>query len=113
MKRLVIVADHSFVVHAIRLALRQTAGFQVVGFIDALRRYGLVRGVILASTSTGSRSNDWSTSARTGVAPANTIAEIEATNVNPGTITSSPEPTPRPSSAIHSAADPPTLSPSP
>jgi len=34
MKRLVIVADHSFVVHAIRLALRQTAGFQVVGFID-------------------------------------------------------------------------------
>jgi DNA-binding NarL/FixJ family response regulator len=34
MKRLVIVADHSFVVQAIRLALRQTAGFQVVGFID-------------------------------------------------------------------------------
>jgi len=34
MKRLLIVADHSFVVQAIRLALRQTAGFQVVGFID-------------------------------------------------------------------------------
>ncbi len=34
MKRLMIVADHSFVVHAIRLALRQTAGFQVVGFFD-------------------------------------------------------------------------------
>jgi DNA-binding NarL/FixJ family response regulator len=34
MKRLVIVADHSLVVHSIRLALRQTAGFQVVGFID-------------------------------------------------------------------------------
>ena len=34
MKRLLIVADHSLVVHAIRLALRQTAGFQVVGFID-------------------------------------------------------------------------------
>jgi DNA-binding NarL/FixJ family response regulator len=34
MKRLVIIADHSFVVQAIRLALRQTAGFQVVGFID-------------------------------------------------------------------------------
>ena len=34
MKRLLIVADHSFVVHAIRLALRQTAGFQVVGFVD-------------------------------------------------------------------------------
>jgi DNA-binding NarL/FixJ family response regulator len=34
MKRLLIVADHSLVVHAIRLALRQTAGFQVVGFLD-------------------------------------------------------------------------------
>lgn len=34
MKRLMIVADNSFVVQAIRLALRQTAGFQVVGFID-------------------------------------------------------------------------------
>jgi DNA-binding NarL/FixJ family response regulator len=34
MKRLMIVADHSFVLQAIRLALRQTAGFQVVGFFD-------------------------------------------------------------------------------
>jgi DNA-binding NarL/FixJ family response regulator len=34
MKRLMIVADHSFVIQAIRLALRQTAGFQVVGFFD-------------------------------------------------------------------------------
>ena len=34
MKRLMIVADHSLVVQAIRLALRQTAGFQVVGFVD-------------------------------------------------------------------------------
>jgi DNA-binding NarL/FixJ family response regulator len=34
MKRLLIIADHSFVVQAIRLALRQTAGFQVVGFVD-------------------------------------------------------------------------------
>jgi DNA-binding NarL/FixJ family response regulator len=34
MKRLMIVADHSFVVQAIRLALRQTAGFNVVGFFD-------------------------------------------------------------------------------
>jgi DNA-binding NarL/FixJ family response regulator len=33
-KRLVIVADHSLVVEAIRLALRQTAGFQIVGYID-------------------------------------------------------------------------------
>ena len=34
MKRLLIIADHSFVVQSIRLALRQTAGFQVVGFVD-------------------------------------------------------------------------------
>src|SRR4051794_6861465 len=34
MKRLLIVADHTLVVQAIRLALRQTAGFQVVGFVD-------------------------------------------------------------------------------
>lgn len=34
MKRLMIVADHSLAVHAIRLALRQTAGFRVVGFFD-------------------------------------------------------------------------------
>lgn len=34
MKRLVIVADHTIVLNAIRLALRQTAGFQVVGVID-------------------------------------------------------------------------------
>jgi DNA-binding NarL/FixJ family response regulator len=34
MKRLMIVADHSFVVQSIRLALRQTAGFQVVGCFD-------------------------------------------------------------------------------
>jgi DNA-binding NarL/FixJ family response regulator len=34
MKRLLIVADHSLVAHSIRLALKQTAGFQVVGVID-------------------------------------------------------------------------------
>jgi DNA-binding NarL/FixJ family response regulator len=34
MTRLLIIADHSFVVQAIRLALRQTAGFRVVGFVD-------------------------------------------------------------------------------
>jgi DNA-binding NarL/FixJ family response regulator len=34
MKRLLIVADHSLVAHAIRLALKQTAGFQVAGVID-------------------------------------------------------------------------------
>jgi DNA-binding NarL/FixJ family response regulator len=34
MNRLLIVADHSLVAHAIRLALKQTAGFQVIGVID-------------------------------------------------------------------------------
>jgi len=34
MKRLLIVADHSLVAHSIRLALKQTVGFQVVGVID-------------------------------------------------------------------------------
>ncbi len=34
MKRLLIVADQSLVVHSIRLALRQSAGLHVVGFVD-------------------------------------------------------------------------------
>ena len=34
MKRLIIVADHSLVAHSIRLALKQTSGFRVVGVID-------------------------------------------------------------------------------
>ena len=34
MKRLLIVADHSLVAHSIRLALKQTAGFQVIGVVD-------------------------------------------------------------------------------
>lgn len=34
MKRLLIVADHSLVAHSIALALKQTAGFRVVGVID-------------------------------------------------------------------------------
>ena len=34
MKRLIIVADHSQVAHSIRLALKQTTGFSVVGVID-------------------------------------------------------------------------------
>ena len=34
MKRLIIVADHSLVAHSIRLALKQTAGFRIVGVID-------------------------------------------------------------------------------
>ena len=37
MQRLLIVADNSFAAQSIRLALRQTAGFQVVGLIDATR----------------------------------------------------------------------------
>jgi DNA-binding NarL/FixJ family response regulator len=34
MKRLLIVADHSLVAHSIRLALKQTVGFQVAGAVD-------------------------------------------------------------------------------
>jgi DNA-binding NarL/FixJ family response regulator len=34
MKRLIIIADHSLVAHSIRLALKQTTGFTVVGVID-------------------------------------------------------------------------------
>jgi DNA-binding NarL/FixJ family response regulator len=37
MKRLLVIADHPFIVQRIRLALRQTAGFQVLGFIDGRR----------------------------------------------------------------------------
>jgi DNA-binding NarL/FixJ family response regulator len=33
-KRLLIIADNSFAAQSIRLALRQTSGFQVVGFVD-------------------------------------------------------------------------------
>jgi DNA-binding NarL/FixJ family response regulator len=32
--RLMIVADNSFAAQSVRLALRQTAGFQVIGFVD-------------------------------------------------------------------------------
>ncbi|MDP8967007.1 MAG: response regulator transcription factor, partial [Actinomycetota bacterium] len=34
MKRVLIVADHSLVAHSIRLALKQTAGFQVAAVVD-------------------------------------------------------------------------------
>lgn len=34
MKRLMIVADHMLVAQTIRLALRQTAGFEVIGFLN-------------------------------------------------------------------------------
>jgi DNA-binding NarL/FixJ family response regulator len=37
MKRVLIMADHTLVVHAIRMALRQTAGFEIVGFVDGRR----------------------------------------------------------------------------
>ena len=40
MMRLVIVADNSFAAQSVRLALRQTAGFQVVGFIDGTAPIG-------------------------------------------------------------------------
>jgi DNA-binding NarL/FixJ family response regulator len=34
MRRLLIIADHSLIVHSIRLALKQTVGFDVVGYAD-------------------------------------------------------------------------------
>jgi DNA-binding NarL/FixJ family response regulator len=37
MKRLLLMADHPLIVQAIRLALRQTVGFQVVGYVDGRR----------------------------------------------------------------------------
>lgn len=37
MKRMVIVAQHSLVVDAIRLAMRQTAGFELVGYVNGSR----------------------------------------------------------------------------
>jgi DNA-binding NarL/FixJ family response regulator len=40
MKRLVIIADHPFVVAAIRSALRQAAGFDLVGVLDGRRPTG-------------------------------------------------------------------------
>jgi DNA-binding NarL/FixJ family response regulator len=36
MKRLLIVADNTFAAQSIRLALRQTAGFQIIGFVDGM-----------------------------------------------------------------------------
>jgi tripartite-type tricarboxylate transporter receptor subunit TctC len=40
------VADHSFVVQAIRLALRQTAGFEVVGFFGVLAPAAAPRDIV-------------------------------------------------------------------
>ena len=40
MKRLVIVADGSVAAHGVRLALRQTSGFHVVGYVDGRRPAG-------------------------------------------------------------------------
>jgi len=37
MKRLLLMADHPLIVQAIRLAVRQTAGFQVLGYVDGRR----------------------------------------------------------------------------
>jgi DNA-binding NarL/FixJ family response regulator len=37
MKRLVIVADGQVAAHGVRLALRQTSGFHIVGFVDGRR----------------------------------------------------------------------------
>ena len=67
MKRLMIVADHSFVVQAIRLALRQTAGFQVVGFFDG--RQADPRGARRARAPTSSSST-------TCRSPSNALARL-------------------------------------
>jgi DNA-binding NarL/FixJ family response regulator len=40
MRRLVIIAEHSLIVDAIRLALRQTAGFRIVGCVDGRHPVG-------------------------------------------------------------------------
>ncbi|MDQ3678000.1 MAG: response regulator transcription factor [Actinomycetota bacterium] len=63
MKRLLIVADHSLVAHSIRLALKQTAGFQVIGVIDGRVEvrdalFELRPDVVLVDDMTGPRSND-------------------------------------------------------
>jgi DNA-binding NarL/FixJ family response regulator len=39
-KRLMIVTDNSFAAQSIRLALRQTAGFEVIGFVDGTMPLG-------------------------------------------------------------------------
>jgi DNA-binding NarL/FixJ family response regulator len=39
-KRLLIVADNTFAAQSIRLALRQTAGFEVIGFVDGMTPLG-------------------------------------------------------------------------
>jgi len=52
MKRLMIIADHSLVVHAIRLALRQTAGFQLVEDREGMLE-GLASGAALACAPQG------------------------------------------------------------
>ena len=70
MKRLMIVADHSLVVHAIRLALRQTAGFQVVGFVDG-RQSG--RG---APQRAASRTSSSSTTCRTRPTRSHRLREV-------------------------------------
>jgi DNA-binding NarL/FixJ family response regulator len=40
-KRLMIVTDNSFAAQSIRLALRQTVGFQLIGFVDGTQPLGL------------------------------------------------------------------------
>jgi DNA-binding NarL/FixJ family response regulator len=40
-KRLMIVTDNSFAAQSIRLALRQTAGFEIIGFVDGTAPIGV------------------------------------------------------------------------
>jgi DNA-binding NarL/FixJ family response regulator len=39
-RRLLVIAQHPFVAEGIRLALRQTSGFRVIGFVDGRREAG-------------------------------------------------------------------------
>src|SRR5437868_8560624 len=66
----------------------------------------LVLEVMAFSTASGDNVNVSSTSARTGMAPTLNTASKEATNVNVGIITSSPEPIPKAANAVVRAAVP-------
>ena len=69
-------------------------------------RIAFVRGVPFRSTSSGSIVSDSSTSANTGTAPARATDPGVAMNVQQGTITSWPGPTPAATRATLSAAVP-------
>jgi hypothetical protein len=71
MKRLIIVADHSLVAHSIRLALKQTSGFRIVGVIDGrmTARDALMTGPARAPTARTTRLPGFARPAITHLAP--------------------------------------------